>query len=149
MKTCIKCNKEKPLYDFQKRSSNKDGHTGMCKSCKRNYDNDHYKTNPNRRTYINENRKIAKNKSREYIDNYLSKNPCIDCGESDIIVLEFDHVRGNKLFAISSKIGRISLNNLKAEILKCEVRCANCHRRKTAKQFGYRSSSFNFNAPIA
>lgn len=149
MKKCIKCNVTKSLDEFQKRSSNKDGHTGMCKVCKRNYDNNHYKTNTNRKTYIKENRKIAREKSRLYIDEYLSENPCVDCGESDIIVLEFDHVNGEKLFSISNKIGRISIDNLKAEMLKCEVRCANCHRRKTAKQFGYRSSSFNNTAPIA
>ena len=31
----------------------------------------------------------------------------------------------------------VSLDTLKKEIDKCEIRCANCHRRKTAKQFNF------------
>ncbi len=72
---------------------------------------------------------------KTYIWRYLSDHKCIDCGEKDPIVLEFDHIR-DKTFTISS-IGRDrTLGEVKKEIEKCEVRCANCHRRKTARQFG-------------
>jgi len=66
-----------------------------------------------------------------------SKNhPCADCGESDIVVLEFDHQRDK--VADVSLLARdgYSLDKIKREIDKCEVVCANCHRRRTAKQFG-------------
>src|SRR4051794_8192832 len=62
---------------------------------------------------------------------YLQSHPCIDCGETDIIVLEFDHVRGVKKFNVCSRI-QVSWDALLDEINKCEIRCANCHRRATA-----------------
>jgi hypothetical protein len=61
----------------------------------------------------------------------------VDCGESDPIVLDFDHVCGTKILEISRMIRGYAWAAIWAEIQKCEVRCANCHRRKTSKQFGY------------
>lgn len=59
----------------------------------------------------------------------------MDCGESDPIVLEFDHVQGKKRFSISECIYQNwSIEDLEKEMNKCEIRCANCHRRKTAKE---------------
>lgn len=57
----------------------------------------------------------------------------MDCGESDPIVLEFDHRPGEiKLFSIGEN-GRLGygIETLKAEMAKCDIRCANCHRRVT------------------
>lgn len=55
MKTCSTCKESKTLDEFQKRSRNKDGYAGMCKVCKREYDNNHYKSHPERRRYIRAN----------------------------------------------------------------------------------------------
>ena len=67
---------------------------------------------------------------------YLYTNPCVDCGEADPIVLEFDHQR-DKQYNIAKLItNNCSLKTLVVEIDKCEVRCANCHRRKTAGTHG-------------
>jgi hypothetical protein len=67
----------------------------------------------------------------------LLTHPCVDCGESDTIVLEFDHVIGEKKYNIADVIrsGR-NWQSIIEEIEKCEVRCANCHRRATAKRGG-------------
>jgi hypothetical protein len=60
----------------------------------------------------------------------------VDCGETDIIVLQFDHVRGKKTNAVSKLVSMgYGLDTIKEEINKCEVRCANCHTRRTYKQF--------------
>lgn len=136
MKTCTACRKQKSLEEFQKRSSSKDGYTNLCKPCKRQYDNNHYKNNPSRSEYIRKNQKNREQKTNEYIRQYLLEHPCVDCGEDDIVVLEFDHVRGEKRGVISV-LKRSSLKAVKEEIEKCEVRCANCHRRKTAAQLNW------------
>lgn len=71
----------------------------------------------------------------QFIYDYYSVHPCVDCGESDPIVLEFDHVRDSKIKAVSILVkGRYSLEAIQNEIDKCEVRCANCHKRKTARE---------------
>lgn len=47
--------------------------------------------------------------------------------------MEFDHVRGTKRADISTLIrDGAAVHVLEAEIAKCVVRCANCHRRRTA-----------------
>jgi hypothetical protein len=74
--------------------------------------------------------------SRAY--NYLTAHPCVDCGESDPIVLEFDHRDPSKKRAsISKLISHVTWAALQREIAQCDVRCANCHRRRTAEQFGW------------
>lgn len=78
-----------------------------------------------------------------FLYNYLSTHPCVDCGETDIRVLDFDHIDTvNKKANISQLISRTNWKHLKKEIAKCEVRCANCHRIKTAKQLGWEYGRF-------
>jgi hypothetical protein len=69
--------------------------------------------------------------TRDHVDSYLREHPCIDCGEKDILVLDFDHVRDIKLKSISAMLRQgATLDQIKLEIAKCDVRCANCHRRR-------------------
>jgi hypothetical protein len=80
--------------------------------------------------------KIVRARIRAYIKDYLKANPCVDCGEADPVILEFDHVR-DKDFNISDATRKgVSINKLRDEIAKCEVRCANCHRKKTYERRG-------------
>ncbi len=76
-------------------------------------------------------------KIRKMIRGYLDKHPCIDCGENDPVVLEFDHrVPADKFKSVSTMIsGHYSWRRVLDEIQKCDIRCANCHRRKTYLQF--------------
>lgn len=69
---------------------------------------------------------------------FLSNKSCVDCGEKDPVVLEFDHrdFKG-KFKSISSMLsGHYSWRSVENEINKCDIRCANCHRKKTYIQFG-------------
>jgi hypothetical protein len=75
--------------------------------------------------------------SRE-IDEYLRAHTCVDCGETDPLVLEFDHRDGvEKLETIAFLRARGGRDELLAEVDKCDVRCSNCHQRRTAAQFGW------------
>jgi hypothetical protein len=68
---------------------------------------------------------------------YLQSHPCVDCGLLDPVVMEFDHVRGVKLGNVTKMMyQKKRLDLVVAEIAKCEVRCANCHRRKTSRDNG-------------
>ena len=72
--------------------------------------------------------------NRARLQRYKIEHPCVDCGERDPVVLEFDHV-GDKRWNISSMVtGNIPWPSFESEIAKCQVRCANCHRRKTSAE---------------
>ena len=76
--------------------------------------------------------------ARRFIVGYLQEHPCVDCGEADPVVLQFDHVRGEKTTEVSRLLGPgFSVAGILREIEKCDVRCANCHARRTAIQRDY------------
>jgi hypothetical protein len=76
-------------------------------------------------------RTVHERRNLEYIRDYLTKAECADCGETDLVTLEFDHV-GEKTgnVTLMAREG-YSLERLQAEIAECEVRCVNCHRLRT------------------
>jgi hypothetical protein len=137
MKVCIKCKQEKVLSDFNFKIKARGTRQAQCNLCTREYIRNHY--NNNRSYYLlkatRRNRTIRQ-EFKHYIWTYLGVHPCVDCGEKDPIVLEFDHIR-DKRFTISSSGRNKRLDVIQKEIEKCKVRCANCHRRKTAVQFGW------------
>lgn len=116
-KQCKICNIILNINDFYK-NKGCGSHRNECKKCIKQ---------------LNSNRS---NKNRQFVFNCLKEHPCVDCGESDPIVLEFDHLR-DKIDNVSSLIQSSSETVLLNEIEKCEIRCANCHRRKTAIQFNW------------
>ena len=74
---------------------------------------------------------------RAWICEYLQSHPCVDCGEDDPVVLEFDHVDpATKSANVADAISRLGwgMTRLVAEIEKCQVRCCNCHRKRTWKE---------------
>ncbi len=85
-------------------------------------------------------------KIRQQLLAHLTGKACIDCGETDPIVLDFDHKDpALKFKSISSMLsGHYSWKTILSEIEKCDIRCANCHRRKTYFQL----NSFGKTAPL-
>ncbi|MBP6883812.1 MAG: hypothetical protein KBC06_01090 [Candidatus Pacebacteria bacterium] len=140
MKKCSRCKKEKSPEEFNFKIKNIGLRQLQCKECTRLLIKNHYNTN--KQYYLSkarERNKMLRGGINLFLSQYLRKNPCVDCGESDIAVLEFDH-KGEvpKLKAISHLVRAGSaLKQIQEEIDKCEVRCANCHRRKTAKDFNW------------
>src|SRR6266699_6479194 len=79
----------------------------------------------------------AHKKSQLLLHEYLSTHPCIDCSRNNILVLEFDHVHGSKKANVAAMArDERPWSTIQAEINKCEVRCANCHRIKTLDRIG-------------
>lgn len=137
MKTCTKCKEKKKLSDFSFKSVEKNIRQSRCKACMKSYDAENYKNNKRKMRQRNKKiteRMMAENRSK--ILEYLESHACVDCGENDPVVLEFDH-RRDKKGNIANMIRRCSWSTILDEIQKCDVRCANCHRRKTALQFGH------------
>lgn len=65
---------------------------------------------------------------------FLRSHPCVDCGQTDIVLLEFDHIDpATKTMPVGTMVGHRPWSTVLAEIQKCVVRCANCHRRRTAQ----------------
>ena len=136
MRQCSCCGEQKIDDEFGWRNKAKGVRYGVCRVCQRAYGNNWYANNKdNRRTCIVKNNKNRANNNAKLVYKYLKIHSCVDCGEIDPIVLEFDHVRGVKLANISRMIFQNGWDSIFTEILKCDVVCANCHRRRTAKTF--------------
>jgi hypothetical protein len=74
---------------------------------------------------------------------YLQTHPCVDCGETDIVVLQFDHLSDKTRDVSTMLTGTWSWAAIDREMAKCDVRCANCHRLKTALRYAERRAAPN------
>lgn len=133
MKTCDTCKLPKALGEFNKNRAKKDGLNSICRECSRARSKKYYQDNLEaHKKIMAAKRDRLTNLNREKIIDYLSTHPCVSCGETDIVVLQFDHLR-DKAKGISELISSYSWETISKEIEKCQVLCANCHARKTAK----------------
>src|SRR5260221_10932236 len=117
-KICPKCKREldESKFNWRVKYTKLASH---CKDCSRKYIREHYKNNL--QYYLNKAKKRRNNIAtvyHKYIGDYLSSHPCMDCGEKDILVLEFDHKdRKNKRFNISTMVRRgLHIEKLVSEI---------------------------------
>ncbi|HEY8731219.1 MAG TPA: hypothetical protein VIN69_04480 [Candidatus Limnocylindria bacterium] len=138
MRVCSRCRAEKPLADFPIKNAAKGWYGSYCRSCCREYGKEHYRKNV--AAYVSRSKAqaaIDRPINREFVATYLSTHVCVDCGESDPVVLEFDHRDpGTKRADVGQLIHSSTVAVVRAEIGKCDVRCGNCHRIRTAAQFG-------------
>ena len=140
IRLCRRCGKAKPAGDFSWHRRAKGQLDTLCRSCHAAYGRAHYQAN--RQRYIDQALARKERVARErqgLIVAFLREHPCSDCGESDPLVLEFDHL-ADKRFTIGDGITARSWQAILDEIAKCEVVCANCHRRRTATR--HRSHRF-------
>lgn len=133
-KICNECGIEKSLSAFNKDRRLPKGRKNRCRQCTRHKDRQRYKRN---KGSILEDRRNRKEAVQIQVWEFLEQTRCTDCGEDNPIVLEFDHQR-DKEYIISNMIrSGYSWESIKQEIDKCEVRCANCHRKRTARDQGW------------
>lgn len=122
VKTCRECRRELPLEAFYANRNMRDGHLNWCKPCMIE-------------RHGEKKRQRAK-ALREYVQAIKLERGCADCGyRSYPAALDFDHLPGH---IKTGRLASMSCSNAKAvihaEIDKCEVVCANCHRVRTAER---------------
>lgn len=130
MKVCSKCNDQKSLDQFNRNKSRKDGLQTFCRDCEKIRGKEYRKTG----AYLESTRRAnqrARERRLEFIAQFLLTHPCVDCGNDDIVVLDFDHL-DNKEFNIMTMVRDSKpLSLIQLEIEKCEVVCRNCHAHRT------------------
>jgi hypothetical protein len=138
-KLCCRCGKVKELTDFTFRNVTTGLRHGYCRGCHKAWNRAHYERN--RATYIANAKRhgpVYHAANLRRLVEYLLLHPCVDCGEHDPIVLEFDHRdRSTKRTTVANLMRYSAWPQIESEIAKCDVRCANCHRRRTARQMGW------------
>lgn len=140
---CRECGQSKYRHDFAFKNKER-GTKTICKQCFNLLRNEAYAALPpeERKAAAKAKRdrsKVSKPERQRRLLDYLKTHPCVDCGETDPVVLEFDHVRGDKVATVYT----LALRHLRTwgvveeEIAKCDVRCVKCHRKRTAKAQGW------------
>lgn len=136
---CSACGQDKTACEFSFSDEARRILNSYCRVCQAAYRHAHYLANkPDyiRRAITQVHGRRVENR-REVLA-YLRSHSCVDCGIADPIVLEFDHRdRTRKLTEVGKMMVNMRWARVKAEIEKCDVRCVNCHRRKTARDFGW------------
>ena len=127
-KTCTKCGLEKDISEFSWSIRGVKRHS-RCKSCHAAERMDYYERNKEKElAYKWDGQQRKREEARAFLEEYKATHPCVDCGKSDPRFLTFDHVRGTKKKAISDMVNLgYTIEAIRAELRKCEVRCLECH----------------------
>lgn len=138
-KTCGTCRQSKPLSEFNRKRSRADGLQEVCRDCNRESSRRYYAENREKHVRAIVER-TAKRRigSKAFLAEYLRAHPCVDCGNADLRVLDFDHrpgtdKRGDVMRMVAGGYG---IPRLLEEIAKCDVRCRNCHAIVTLERGG-------------
>lgn len=130
MKFCTNCQQTKDETEFNKNKARKDGLNGFCRDCAKQTSRNYYKMNIDyHKKYI-----IAQNIKRRIeslnkINSYKSSKGCKYCIEKEPCCLEFHHLR-DKFDDVSKMVQNgYSWKRIEKEISKCDLVCANCHRK--------------------
>ena len=129
MKICNRCQQSKPYSCFGLKNAEKLIYQSSCKECHNEYTKKHYQLNKS--IYLenaDKNRKRKHSINREIVDNTKLVG-CKYCNEKEICCLDFHHINDDKEYTISKMMHSYGKKKLLLEISKCEVVCANCHRK--------------------
>lgn len=138
-KVCFTCGAKKPIAKFPlRRMRGPLVRLGRCRTCFNAYHVDRRKTDSGALAKHNALMRKVRRRRVERTTEFLrsiKKRPCTDCGfRFNPWQMQFDHVRGRKLFVIASSGADVSVSKLRREIAKCEVVCANCHAERTYRR---------------
>lgn len=127
-KKCPKCGHTKLLTEFNKNKSKSDGRQIYCRECDKARSKDSY-DNGNRKQQIRARDRRNKEANHELVKRYKRFCGCTKCDEREVAVMDLHHLDPSIKEANPSEMYKHSRAKLKAEIRKCVVLCANCHRK--------------------
>lgn len=138
-KRCGTCTQLKPQSAFNRKTSRADGLQEVCRECNRESSRRYYQAKREHHIAVIRARTVARRAENiAFIAEHLSENPCVDCGASDLRVLDFDHRPDVDKRADVMRLVRdgFRLSIIGEEIAKCDVRCRNCHAIVTYERMG-------------
>jgi hypothetical protein len=137
---CSRCARYRPATDFNRFAA---GRQWWCRACFKRY---YSESRARHRSRNNALKTQRVQEAQRLVLEHLRDRSCADCEEHDPIVLEFDHV-GEKRAEVSVLVRRgVRASALRLELDRCDVVCANCHRRRTALRAGWRR--FDLERPV-
>lgn len=124
---CKSCPHIGPRKDFAT-----DRYIRECKQCKNARSRKHYSENSEQYAVRGPRRRFE---AREIVNHIKQKDPCADCGKKfHYCQMDFDHRdRSTKKKQVSYMLMN-GIETIRAEITKCDLVCANCHRDRTQRQ---------------
>ena len=128
VKVCCNCGVEKAFSKFNVDNNHSDGLSSRCKECIREYQRKWYKEN--KATRIPQIKKIRE-RNKNYIRDIKKNSECLMCGEKHPATLDFHHRNPKEKEFVIAEIHRRgwSIEKIAKEISKCDILCANCHRK--------------------
>lgn len=132
MKKCNACGETKQEDEFYWQIKSQGRRLSICIPCRKARRKAAWAAGIERENnYANKKKNF--DRLRDHVWSILKDAQCLDCGIDNPVVLEFDHVRGEKFSDITRMISsNYSLDKIKEEIEKCEIVCANCHKIRTS-----------------
>ena len=130
-KICSKCRVSKSLDQFSYARKTANRLRSDCKECCAKITKKHY----HKHSEKYRERSRSSNKQRKELLNKLKQVPCSDCNTIyPPYVMDFDHVRGEKIGNLSHLILHRGINVVLEEVTKCDIVCSNCHRIREHKR---------------
>ena len=132
---CSRCGLIKPSSAFAWRRRDIGQLDTYRRPCRAEYKREHYLANRERYVAAAAVRRQHRSENRPGSSWGTSEATRVQTGETDALVLEF-HL-GEKEFNVSAGLRNRNCQAVLREMDKCEVVCANCHRRRTARRGGF------------
>lgn len=126
---CSRCKSEKEISEFNRKG---DKLQPQCRLCDNASSREYYALNREKhKKIILERKKKLRGAVQILYCKWLLEHPCVDCYETNILLLEPDHLR-DKSYNISNMINLChSWESVLKELDKCEIVCKNCHALRT------------------
>jgi hypothetical protein len=126
-KRCSRCKRLRLIKFFHRnKQAGRDGFQYRCQDCRRET------APPTTTAQRAQMRSWQRGRYAEY--HARKKGPCKDCKNTfHTCQMDWDHVRGKKLFNLCGNMFR-SREAILKEVAKCDLVCANCHRLRTFKR---------------